>query len=236
MDVFVEQAEQLFKIKLSKFQVSQFSRYENSLLEWNEKINLTAIKDVPGIRSKHFLDSLSLAQVFGNNFPSTFIDIGTGAGFPGIPLKIIFPQTKFVLVESVGKKARFCQLIIESLGLSGVDVITSRAEDLARVVNHREKYDVAVARAVANLPVLAEYLLPLVRLGGKMVAQKGISAHEETQTASNAFKILGGQLENIIQVELPGVSDERFIVVVKKVAATPPKYPRYAGIPAKNPL
>ncbi len=236
MEDFAEQAHQLFKIKLTNAQIDQFSRYENALLEWNEKINLTAIRDIPAIRTKHFLDSISLVQVIGKKPPGSLVDIGTGAGFPGIPLKILYPQIKLVLVESVGKKANFCQLVVDTLGLSGVEVVTSRAEDLARLVNRREKYDVAVARAVANLPVLSEYLLPLVRLGGKMIAQKGISAHEETHAAANAFQILGGQLENVICVELPGVSDERYIVVVKKVAATPPKYPRYAGMPAKNPL
>ncbi len=236
MNSFSQQVENLYQIILTPKQLEQFSLYEKLLLEWNEKINLTAIRDVPGIRTKHFLDSLSVVRIFGKTLPASLIDVGTGAGFPGIPLKIIFPQIKLVLVESVGKKANFCKLVVDTLSLSGVEVQTNRAEELAHQSKYRERFDLVVARAVANMPVLAEYLLPLVHVGGKMVAQKGVSAHEETQSASNALKILGGELENILPVELPGVSDERFLVVVKKIAATPPKYPRHAGLPVKKPL
>lgn len=236
MDDFRRQVETLFKIVLTPKQLDQFSSYERLLLEWNEKINLTAIRDVPGIRAKHFLDSLSLIRVFENTPPASMIDVGTGAGFPGIPLKILYPSIRLVLVESVGKKSRFCQLVVDSLGLNGVEVLASRAEEVARNPRYREYFDVAAARAVANMPVLAEYLLPLVRIGGRMISQKGISAHEETNSSANAYKVLGGQLENIIPVELPGVPDERYLVVVKKVAATPHQYPRYAGLPAKKPL
>jgi 16S rRNA (guanine527-N7)-methyltransferase len=233
---FSQQVENLYQIILTPKQLEQFSLYEKLLLEWNEKINLTAIRDVPGIRTKHFLDSLSVARVFAKAPPSCLIDVGTGAGFPGIPLKIIFPQIRLVLVESVGKKANFCQLVVDTLSLSGVEVQTNRAEELAHQPKFRERFDLVVARAVANMPILAEYLLPLVHVGGKMIAQKGVSAHEETQSATHALKILGGELETILPVELPGVSDERFLVVVKKVAATPPQYPRHAGLPVKKPL
>lgn len=233
---FSQQVENLYQIILTPKQLEQFSLYEKLLLEWNEKINLTAIRDVPGIRTKHFLDSLSVVRVFAKTPPSCLIDVGTGAGFPGIPLKIIFPQIRLVLVESVGKKANFCQLVVDTLSLSGVEVQTNRAEELAHQPKFRERFDLVVARAVANMPVLAEYLLPLVHVGGKMIAQKGVSAHEETQSATHALKILGGELETILPVELPGVSDERFLVVVKKVAATPPQYPRHAGLPVKKPL
>jgi 16S rRNA (guanine527-N7)-methyltransferase len=236
MNSFSQQVDNLYQIILTPKQLEQFSLYEKLLLEWNEKINLTAIRDVTGIRTKHFLDSLSVVRIFGKSLPVSLIDVGTGAGFPGIPLKIIFPQIKLVLVESVGKKANFCKLVVDTLSLSGVEVQANRAEELAHQSKYRERFDLVVARAVANMPVLAEYLLPLVHVGGKMVAQKGVSAHEETQSASNALKILGGELENILPVELPGVSDERFLVVVKKIAATPPKYPRHAGLPVKKPL
>lgn len=236
MKSFAGQAETLYQIILSPRQIEQFSLFEKLLLDWNEKINLTAIRDVSGIRTKHFLDSLSVTRVFPKPLPMSLIDVGTGAGFPGIPLKIIFPQIKLVLVESVGKKANFCQLVVDSLSLSGVEVMTNRAEELAHQSRFRERFDIVVARAVANMPVLAEYLLPLVRVGGRMIAQKGVSAHEETQSAAHAMKVLGGELENIHPVVLPGVSDERFLVVVKKVAATPPQYPRNAGLPAKKPL
>lgn len=236
MELFHQQVKNHFKITLTPKQLDQFSLYEKVLLEWNGKINLTAIRDVPGIRSKHFLDSISVTRVFESVPPVSMIDVGTGAGFPGIPLKILFPSLHLVLVESIGKKANFCQLVIDSLGLKDVEVFTGRAEDIARTPGYREKFEFAIARAVANMPVLVEYLLPLVRIGGKMIAQKGSSAFEETHTAANSIQVLGGELENIISVELPGVSDERFLVVIKKTAATPPQYPRFAGLPAKRPL
>lgn len=233
---FAKQLENLYQIILTPKQIDQFSFYEKLLLEWNEKINLTAIRDVPGIRTKHFLDSISVAQVFAKPLPCSLIDVGTGAGFPGIPLKIVFPQLKLTLVESVGKKSNFCQLVVDSLALSGVEVQTNRVEDLAHQSRFRERFDIVVARAVANMPVLTEYLLPLVKIGGMMIAQKGVSAHEETQSAAHAMKVLGGELKNIHPVVLPGVSEERFLVVIKKTAATPPLYPRRSGLPAKKPL
>ena len=162
--------------------------------------------------------------------------MGTGAGFPGIPLKILYPNLKLTLVEFVGKKAIFCQHIVDALGLENVDVIQARAEDIGQDINHREKYDWAVARAVANLNVLSEYLLPLVEIGGSMLAQKGESAPAEAQSAEEAMKLLGGKLKQLIPVNLPGVADDRYLVVVEKVAATPPKYPRKPGIAAKTPL
>ncbi|MBA4420854.1 MAG: 16S rRNA (guanine(527)-N(7))-methyltransferase RsmG [Anaerolinea sp.] len=235
MDEFARQVANLFQITLSPKQVRLFSTYEQLLLEWNRKINLTAIRDIPSIRVKHFLDSLSLVRSISGP-PTSCIDVGTGAGFPGIPLKIVYPKMRLTLVESIGKKATFCQLVVDALSLSNVEVIASRAEDAGHLSAHREKYDLALARAVACMPTLAEYLLPLVRIGGWMIAQKGSSAHEETQTAAHAFKVLGGELESILSVELPGVSDERFLVVVKKIAATPGQYPRFAGQPVKKPL
>lgn len=235
MDEFTRQAANLYQINLSPKQVQQLSTYEQLLLEWNRKINLTAIRDIPGIRIKHFLDSLSLVRSLSSP-PTSCIDIGTGAGFPGIPLKIVFPNMRLTLVESISKKAAFCQLAVNALSLSNVEVLTSRAEDVGHLSAHREKYDLALARAVAGMPALAEYLLPLIRLGGRMIAQKGSSAHEETQTAARAFKVLGGELESILSIELPGVSDERYLVVVKKIAATPLQYPRSVGQPTKKPL
>ncbi len=162
--------------------------------------------------------------------------MGTGAGFPGIPLKIIYPNMKLTLVELVGKKTKFCQHIVNELGLEDVDVIHMRAEDLAQDPKHREKYDWAVARAVAQLNVLSEYLIPLVKRGGHMLAQKGETGPAEAQSAENAIKLLGGKLEQLIPVNLPGVVDDRYLIVVEKIAATPPKYPRKPGIPTKLPL
>jgi 16S rRNA (guanine527-N7)-methyltransferase len=170
------------------------------------------------------------------NPPHRLIDVGTGAGFPGIPLKILYPSMKLTLVESVGKKAMFCQHIVSVLGLDGVEVIQKRVEDLGQNPQHREAYDWAVARAVAHLNVLSEYLLPLLKIGGRMLAQKGESGPAEAQSAEAAMKVLGGKLEQLIPVHLPGVADDRYLVVVEKVAATPPKYPRKPGIPSKQPL
>ncbi len=210
--------------------------YERELIDWNKKFNLTAIRDSESIRTKHFLDSYSCVLAWKATPPLRLVDIGTGAGFPGIPLKIIYPNTHVTLVESVGKKAMFCQHIIRVLGLEGIEVIKSRAEDFGHKPEHRESYDWAVARAVANLNILSEYLLPLLKVGGHMLAQKGESAPAEAQSAEKAMKLLGGKLKQLIPVHLPGIPDDRYLVVVDKVAATPKNYPRKAGIPAKTPL
>ena len=210
--------------------------YEKELLDWNQKFNLTAIRDSESIRTKHFLDSFSCVLAWKAFPPNQLIDIGTGAGFPGIPLKILYPNLKLTLVESVGKKAMFCQHIVRVLGLEQVDVIQSRAEELGQTSAHREKYEWAVARAVANLNVLSEYLLPFVKVGGAMLAQKGEGGPAEAQSAEEAMRILGGKLKQLIPVNLPGVADDRYLVVAEKIAATPPKYPRKPGIPMKQPL
>jgi len=210
--------------------------YERELLDWNQKFNLTAIRDVESIRTKHFLDSFSCVQAWKANPPLRLVDVGTGAGFPGLPLKIIYPNMHVTLVESVGKKAMFCQHIVSKLGLEGVEVINARAEEVGQNPAHRESYDWGVARAVANLNVLSEYLLPLVKVGGIVLAQKGESGPAEAQSAEKAMKILGGKLKQLIPVNLPGVADDRYLVLVDKVAATPPKYPRTAGMAAKMPL
>lgn len=236
MEKLQRDAQQLFGLVLTSKQVAQLSAYERELLEWNEKINLTAIRDVEGIRAKHFLDSLSCSLAWKDQAPRRLIDVGTGAGFPGLVLKILYPDLKLTLVESVGKKANFCTHIVQTLGLGNVEVLPLRAEDVGRDPARREKYDWAVARAVAAMPVLAEYLLPLVRVGGGMLAQKGESGPAETNTAEKAFKILGGRLRQLIKIELPGVADERYLVLVDKFAPTPGTYPRKAGLPAKKPL
>ncbi len=210
--------------------------YEKELVEWNQKFNLTAIRDVESIRVKHFLDSYSCVLAWKAAPPLRLVDIGTGAGFPGIPLKIIYPSMHVTLVESVGKKAMFCQHIVSKLGLENISVIHARVEDLGQKPEYRESYDWAVARAVAQMNILSEYLLPLVKVGGHILAQKGENGPAEAQSAEKAMKILGGKLKQLIPVNLPGVADDRFLVVVDKVAATPQNYPRKAGIPAKTPL
>ncbi len=203
---------------------------------WNEKMNLTAIRKSGQIRSKHFLDSLTCMLVWGENRPASLIDVGTGAGFPGIPLKIVMPQLKLTLVESVGKKVNFCKHIVSRLNLDKVETIKARAEDLGQDLQYREKYDWAVARAVANLPILAEYLIPLVRIGGGVIAQKGESGPAEAHKADRAIHILGGHLRQLLPIALPGVADERYLIVIDKKAATPKAFPRHVGIPTKKPL
>jgi 16S rRNA (guanine527-N7)-methyltransferase len=236
METLARDALTLFNVHLSERQVIALVTYEKELLEWNQKFNLTAIRDSESIRTKHFLDSFSCVLAWKGSPPSQLIDVGTGAGFPGIPLKILYPNLKLTLVESVGKKVKFCQHIVGVLGLEHVEVIQARAEDLGQDIGHREKYDWAVARAVANLHVLSEYLIPLVKLGGAMLAQKGESGPAEAQSAEEAMKLLGGKLKQLIPVHLPSVAEDRYLVVVEKVAATPPKYPRKPGIPMKQPL
>ncbi len=236
MEKLIHDAQQLFNITLTPRQVSALSVYERELIDWNQRFNLTAIRDVEGIRTKHFLDSFSCALVWRDAPPTRLVDIGTGAGFPGLPLKLLYPAMRLTLVESVGKKARFCEHIVNTLGLEGVEVIQARAEDLGQLRAHREQYDWAVARAVAGMPILAEYLLPLVRVGGAMLAQKGESGPAEVQSAERAFRILGGRIRRVLQVNLPGVVEDRYLIIVDKTAATPPQYPRKPGVPGKQPL
>ncbi len=220
---------------LSPAQSEAFNHYESLLLEWNQKFNLTAINDPDSIRLKHFYDSLTCLKMIPEG-PADIIDIGCGAGFPGIPLKIVRPDLRLTLVESVGKKADFCSTVVQALHLKGVTVLHARAEDLGQDAIHRERYDWAVARAVAPLPVLAEYLLPLVKLGGAMLAQKGSGVRAELDQAANAIALLGGRLEALDEFELPLLNEKRTLVKILKEKATPRKYPRKAGLPSKKPL
>ena len=236
MEKLINEAQELFHVHVTGRQVMSLITYEKELMEWNQKFNLTAIRDMESIRVKHFLDSFSCVLAWKANPPHRLIDVGTGAGFPGLVLKILYPNMRLTLVESVGKKAMFCQHIVSTLKLEDVDVIHKRAEDLGQNPKHREQYDWAVARAVAQLNVLSEYLIPLVKIGGKILAQKGESGPAEAQSAEKAMKLLGGKLEQLIPVNLPGVADDRYLVIVDKIAATPPKYPRKPGIPTKQPL
>ncbi len=236
MEKLLQDTQRLFNITLTARQVGALELYERKLLDWNAKFNLTAIRDVEGIRAKHFLDSISCVLAWKENPPRRLVDVGTGAGFPGIVLKLLYPNLRLTLVESVGKKANFCQHIVDTLQLKDVEILHARVEDIGQQPAHREKYDWAVARAVANMPILAEYLLPLVKIGGAMLAQKGESGPAEAQSAEKAFKILGGNLRQLVKVELPGVADERYLVIIDKIAATSKTYPRKAGIAAKKPL
>jgi 16S rRNA (guanine527-N7)-methyltransferase len=223
-------------LHLSRKQLSALSLYERELLDWNLRFNLTAIRDPQEIHIKHFLDSLTCLLAMRMPAPVNLIDIGTGAGFPGIPIKIVYPQVQLTLVESVGKKAEFCRHVVKMLAMPGVEVVQERAETMGQNPNYREHYDWAVARAVAILPVLAEYLLPLVRVGGSMLAMKGENGPAEAHSAEHALRVLGGHLRQLLPVTLPGVAEERYLVVIDKVAATPNTYPRKVGVPAKRPL
>jgi 16S rRNA (guanine527-N7)-methyltransferase len=222
---------------LTKDQIESLKIFEEELLTWNERISLTAIRDAEGVRIKHFLDSLTILLAWDRQTPpNNLIDVGTGAGFPGLVLKLIWPGTQVTLVESVHKKADFCAHIVERLGLEGVTILPERAETVGQNPAHRQSYDLAVARAVARMPILMEYLLPLVHRNGIVMAMKGESAPAETQEAENAIRLTGGRLNRLVHIQLPGVVEERFIVVVNKIAHTPDEYPRRTGAPAKNPL
>lgn len=220
---------------LTPSQQEAFHSFEELLLEWNQKFNLTAIADPEGIRLKHFYDSLTCLRLVKDQSAS-IIDIGCGAGFPGIPLKILRPAFRLTLVESVGKKADFCSEVVKQLNLNNVTVLHARAEDLGQDKAHREKYDWAVARAVAPMPVLAEYLLPLVKVGGNMLAQKGSGAKADLVQAANAIALLGGEVAQVDEFELPELKEKRALVLIRKRKPTPPKYPRKAGLPSKKPL
>jgi len=229
-------AESLFQVRLSSTQIQAFQTYSAELQNWNQRVNLTAITDPKEIEIKHFLDSLSCLRALTPRPGDRVVDVGTGAGFPGIPLRIACPEIRLVLIESISKKADFCRHLVRMLGLDDVEVVQARAEQLGQDPDYRGRFDWAVARAVANLAVLVEYLLPLLRVGGVAIAQKGEAGLSEAQSAGKALGILGGRLQQVVPVELHGVSETRYLVVIEKMAETPPAYPRRVGLPAKRPL
>jgi len=235
VDLLAAGARKLLNLELTLQQLAAFQTYADELVRRNQEFNLTGITNEAGIQTKHFLDSLSILAVLPAG-PARVIDVGTGAGFPGLPLKIVRPELALTLVEATGKKADFCAAMVVKLGLKDVTVLKARAEDVGQHPAQREQYDWAVARAVAELPVLAEYLLPLARLGGHALAQKGPAAPAEAQAAAKALARLGGELEQIVPVELLGLEDQRYLVILKKIAPTPAAYPRRAGMQSKRPL
>ena len=223
-----------FNIKINDEQIKKFMNYMNLLLEWNEKINLTAITQPEEVKLKHFVDSLTVLKYINDD--DKVIDIGTGAGFPGIPLKIMNENTKITLLDSLNKRINFLNIVIETLNLRNIQAIHGRAEEIARNKLYREKYDVAVSRAVANLSTLTEYILPFVKIGGKCICMKGANVNEELERAQNAIKELGGEIERVDNFYLSDNDNERNIIVIKKIKKTKSKYPRKAGTPSKEPL
>jgi 16S rRNA (guanine527-N7)-methyltransferase len=231
-----QQAREWAGMELSSAQCEAFEWYRQALIEWNEKINLTAITEPEEIEIKHFLDSLTCLLVMGNSPVGRLVDIGSGAGFPGLALKIACPSLQVTLIESVGKKADFCRHVVQGLNLEGVEVLNDRVETVGQDDYHRGRYDWATARAVAAMPVLVEYVLPLLKLGGAAVIQKGDTGPAETHGAEAAITLLGGKVEQVKRLDLPRVVEARYLVVLEKVAATPDKYPRRPGMPSKRPL
>ncbi len=223
-------------LTLSSGQMAQLLRYQSLLLEWNQRLNLTAIRAPEQVQLRHFLDALSCAFVTGDLNGRTLIDVGSGAGFPGLPLKILYPNLRLTLVESIAKKCSFLQYVVNDLALANVTIMNSRAEYVGQQPEHRQQYDWAVGRAVAELRVLAEYLLPLCRVGGKGIAQKGESAVDEIEAAQQAIMTLGGETPSVQKVELPGHDRPHFLVIIPKVKETPTRYPRRPGMPGKRPL
>lgn len=217
-------------------QIEQFESYYQELVSWNEKMNLTGITERDQVYTKHFYDSLSVAFFMDMNRVQSLADIGSGAGFPGIPLKIVFPHLKLTIVDSLSKRISFLQHVCNELKLEGVELIHGRAEDVARLPRHRDQYDVVTARAVARMALLNEFCLPFVRKDGMFTAMKGSDPTEELTEAKLSLKELRAELVKVEPFKLPVEDSDRHIVMIRKVGGTPAKYPRKAGIPAKNPL
>ena len=231
----MRKAAEVYGLVLTEKQQGQFQRYYELLMEWNEKINLTAITEPREVAVKHMLDSLAGLDEKRMSGDAGIIDVGTGAGFPGIPLKIFQPNLRLTLLDSLNKRVKFLQTVVEELGLQDVKCVHGRAEEAARK-DFREGFDIAVSRAVARLPVLAEYCLPFVRVGGAFFAWKGMQYQEEAEEAKKAVVLLGGSGIEIKRVHLPGMEDVRAILCMKKTKPTPKAYPRKAGMPVKKPL
>ena len=222
------------QIDIKESQIEKFYIYMNLLLEWNQKINLTAITDCDEIIIKHFIDSLTICKYLKKE--SSVVDVGTGAGFPGIPIKIVREDLNIILVDSLNKRIRFLEEIIKKLELENIKAIHSRAEEFGRNIKYREKFDYATSRAVANLSTLSEYLIPLVKIKGKVISMKGSTIDEELEESKKAINVLGGKILNIDEFNLPSSDIKRNIVIIEKVKNTPNKDPRKPGTPAKEPI
>ena len=223
-------------IALTDNQKQQFDKFYELLVEWNKVMNLTGITEYEEVNEKHFVDSLSIVKALDIKSVKSVIDVGTGAGFPGIPLKIAFPHLKVVLLDSLNKRINFLNTVIAELGLTDIKTIHGRAEDYAKQTEYREKFDLCVSRAVANLSTLSEYCLPYVSADGLFVPYKSGEIDEELENSKKAVKILGGKIENVVKFQLPGTEIGRSFVKIRKISNTNKKYPRKAGLPAKEPL
>lgn len=223
-------------ISLTEEQTEQFMLYYEKLIEVNRVMNLTAITEFEDVMRKHFLDSLTLVKAMDMKNVKRVLDLGTGAGFPGIPLKIAFPDTEFVLLDSLNKRVKFLHNIIELCRLKKIQAVHGRAEELAGKKEYRESFDLCVSRAVANLSSLSEYCLPYVEKGGLFVSYKSGNIQEELEAAGYAIQILGGRIKDTVKFKLPGSDMDRSLVVIEKIRETPARYPRRAGIPSREPL
>lgn len=231
--VFMEYAKKI-NIDINEEQINKFYDYMNLLIEWNNKINLTAITDYNEIILKHFVDSLTINKCIKEN--NYVVDVGTGAGFPGIPLKIIRDDIKIVLVDSLNKRINFLNEVIKELNLKNIETVHARAEEFGRNKKYRQKFDIATSRAVANLSTLSEYMIPLVKINGRCICMKGKEIKEELKDSLNAIKVLGGKVENVEEFELADNDINRSIIYILKEKDTPNKYPRKAGTPSKDPI
>ncbi len=236
MQALADEAAQHLGIRLSARQLAQMQRHADELVLWNRRVNLSAITDPQQVRVRHFLDSLSVAAHLPLRPGMRLIDVGSGAGFPGLPLHVLCPGTRLTLLDATAKKLRFLEHLIDVLQLDGVRTLHARAEQAGRMPDERAAYDLVLARSVARMPALAEYLLPLARVGGQCVAMKGAGAHEELRAAARAIALLGGRPNRMVRVHLPGVAHTHWLIVLDKVADTPPAWPRQPGIPQRRPL
>jgi 16S rRNA (guanine527-N7)-methyltransferase len=230
-----EKGLEALKIELSNFQKQQFIDYYELLIKWNEVMNLTAITEFSEVIQKHFIDSLTIVKVYHPE-KDKILDMGTGAGFPGIPVKIAFPDTNVVLLDSLNKRINFLDEVISKLNLEGISAVHARAEDLARNIQYRESFDLCVSRAVARLSTLSEYCIPYVRKGGYFIAYKSGKVEEELSMSENALKVLGTEIKEVSSFLLPDTDMERSLIVIHKTVQTSKKYPRSAGKPGKEPL
>ncbi len=224
------------ELSLSDHQIEQFLSYYDLLIEWNEKINLTAITEFHDVVYKHFIDSLCIKSIIDMTSIESMIDVGTGAGFPGIPIKILYPDIKITLMDSLKKRLSFLDIVIANLSLSNIFTTHGRAEDLGHHKDYRENYDLCVSRAVANLSTLTELCIPFVRTGGYFISYKSEKANEELDTAKKSIYLTGGKINQVQDFVLPNTDMKRCFIVIQKETNTSSKYPRKAGVPQKNPL